>query len=183
VRCIRVKLSLGQPSGSRFDLPTSYYPRGLLPLLPLSPSDKIVIFDDRLSPNSLILKSEGDLLPCAKVDISIKEAAYTNISVMFLRKEDQKNKRVEVFPSTAIRAISKEIRQWFGRRDVVVNKGNFAKPFVDYALAIEGQLKKLRGRTVLSFEHGAQDQKCKTEVHLGIGSFRYRTTRQGVARK
>jgi len=33
--------------------------------LPLSPSDKIVIFDDRPSPNLLILKSEGDLLPSA----------------------------------------------------------------------------------------------------------------------
>jgi hypothetical protein len=47
-------------------LQTSYYPRGLLPLHPFSPSDKIVIFDDRPSPNSLILKSEGDLLPCFK---------------------------------------------------------------------------------------------------------------------
>jgi hypothetical protein len=30
---------------------------------PTAPSDKIVIFDDRPSPNSLILRSEGDLLP------------------------------------------------------------------------------------------------------------------------
>lgn len=65
---------------------------------------------------------------------------------------------------------------------MVVNKGNLVKPFVDYALATEGQLKELKGRKVLSFEHGAQDQKCKTEVHLRVGSFRYWTRRVNLGR-
>jgi hypothetical protein len=62
VRCVRVKLSLGQPSGFRFDDRLPIIPEVSCPFTHLARRQNCHI-QRPTSPNSLILSSEGDLLP------------------------------------------------------------------------------------------------------------------------